>query len=672
MSSAEAAIYDPAGDPAFAEPYIDIDEWKDDPVRYRYVHGGFNGTETRFSFFFPETEVYRNRFFQFMCPVPGNENAAMAGKCEKIVFAVKNGAYFVESNMGVVSSFGAMPDSAIIYRASAAVAEYSRKVAADLYGPHRPFGYIYGGSGGGYKTISCIENASAWDGAAPFVIGSAMSIPYSLTCASHFARILRNKLPQVIDATEPGGSGDPYRGLNDEEKDAMRELLRFGFPLRAFFSFKPGQDGSLPILAPAVKSMDPGYFDDFWNISGYLGADPRGSAVRDRLQHTSTVASLYIPENAKKQDWEDRTGVDDAWQRLHARSSEEKIVLRLVSMPGADVYTDGAELHILSGALEGRALPVERIAEGVIVLGGVFGADEFLDDLNFLKPGDSVMLDNSDYIAIQTYHRHQVPESGYSIFDQYRDGDGNPIYPQRSLIIGPMFAQGGAGSLQSGRILGKVIVVSALLDGNLPWHADWYRGLVSKHLHGEEENFFRLWYVDNAVHSDEQIPGDELHIAGYFGVLHQALLDLSDWVERGIPPKKSTGYRIDDGQVTIPPRAIDRGGIQPVVALSACGSEAAYIPKGGSVTLEASIEVPPGAGSITGIEWSLEGEADFPFMSDSVTDTDAGVIAGINHVYNQNGVFFPVVKVSINRGGDADDPFTQVKNLGRARIVAGE
>src|SRR6185437_7547214 len=46
---APAATYDtsadPAVDPLFAHPYIDKDEWRNTPVRHRYVHGGFKGTD---------------------------------------------------------------------------------------------------------------------------------------------------------------------------------------------------------------------------------------------------------------------------------------------------------------------------------------------------------------------------------------------------------------------------------------------------------------------------------------------------------------------------------------------------------------------------------------------------------------------------------------------------
>ena len=30
-------------DTMFKTPYVDIDEWRDVPVRHRYVHGGFKG-----------------------------------------------------------------------------------------------------------------------------------------------------------------------------------------------------------------------------------------------------------------------------------------------------------------------------------------------------------------------------------------------------------------------------------------------------------------------------------------------------------------------------------------------------------------------------------------------------------------------------------------------------
>ena len=39
-------------DPQFANPYIDVDEWRNEPVRHHYIHGGFEGTLTKFCFYF--------------------------------------------------------------------------------------------------------------------------------------------------------------------------------------------------------------------------------------------------------------------------------------------------------------------------------------------------------------------------------------------------------------------------------------------------------------------------------------------------------------------------------------------------------------------------------------------------------------------------------------------
>jgi hypothetical protein len=78
-------------------------EWRDTPVRHRYVHGGFRGTDTRFSFYFPPKEQYQGRFFQHITPAPDSENLAQlmpAGEYNKIGSSIAGGAYFVETNGG--------------------------------------------------------------------------------------------------------------------------------------------------------------------------------------------------------------------------------------------------------------------------------------------------------------------------------------------------------------------------------------------------------------------------------------------------------------------------------------------------------------------------------------------------------------------------------------------
>ena len=50
-----------ANDPQYSKPFIDVDEWRDAPVRHRYVHGGFEGTDLLFSYYFPPEETYGGR-----------------------------------------------------------------------------------------------------------------------------------------------------------------------------------------------------------------------------------------------------------------------------------------------------------------------------------------------------------------------------------------------------------------------------------------------------------------------------------------------------------------------------------------------------------------------------------------------------------------------------------
>ena len=152
-----------------------------------------------------------------------------------------------------------------------------------MYGEHRPYGYCYGGSGGGYKTMSCMENTDVWDGGVPFIIGSPMSLPNVFAVQAHAMRILWEKFPQIVDAVDPGGSGDMYAGLSAEEREALEEVTRMGFPPRAWFDVKriaQGYTGVWSMLGNNMIKYDPEYFEDFWNVPGYLGANPTESLLQ--------------------------------------------------------------------------------------------------------------------------------------------------------------------------------------------------------------------------------------------------------------------------------------------------------------------------------------------------------------------------------------------------------
>lgn len=666
-------LYSGLEDQQFQNPYVDIDELREEPVLHRYIHGGFTGTETKFSFYFPAKENYTGRFFQPVYPVQGSENASQShtsGIDNKIGFAIASGAYMVETNMGGPSS-----DSTLVYRASAAVALYSRVKAAELYGPHRPFGYIYGGSGGGFKTISFMENTTGiWDGAVPFVIGTPVAIPNVFTARVHAMRILKDKFPEIIDALEPGGSGNMYAGLNEEERQALEEVTRMGFPPKAWFAYKEIGDGALTVLTPAVMRMDPGYFEDFWTVPGYLGADPQSSASKARIQFKTVITEVVWPQKQTSSESHaaSNMGVDEAWKMLE--TAEEALpFFKLQNVPDTNAYLDGAFIRICSGAAAGLDIPLGRIEGNIVTVGSAFGFFASVESLESVKAGDEIVLDNSDYIAIQTYHRHQVPSKDFVVWDQFREENGEPLYPQRPLQVGPIISYGGAGSLQSGLFEGKMIVVQTLMDESaLPWQADWYRAKVKEHLGEKLNERFRLWYVDHALHADTSSNGafDDLHIVNYVPVLHQALLDLSAWVERGVTPPDSTNYKVNDGQVTVPAKAAERKGIQPVITLKANGGERTEVSVGESVVFRAEIEVPPNTGKIVSAEWDFGGDATFPNPAILKHSNEEGSQAVVEATYSfsRPGIFFPVLRVASNREGSSD-LYTNVLNLCRVRVV---
>jgi len=248
------------------------------------------------------------------------------------------------------------------------------------------------------------------------------------------------------------------------------------------------------------------------------------------------------------------------------------------------------------------------------------------------------------------------------------------MYPQRPFLVGPAIVYSGAGSVQSGRFEGKMIVVQTLMDESaFPWMADWYSSKVKEALGEKLDDQFRLWYVDRSLHADSSSNDalDGLHIVNYVPALHQALRDLSAWVERGITPPASTNYKIVNGQVIVPPQVAERQGIQPVIMLSANGRERTEVSIGETVNFRAEIEVPPNTGKIVSAQWDFDGDASFPIESKIRYANEEGSKAVVEAAYafSQAGTYYPVLRAASNREGNKNDIYTQVLNLCRVRVV---
>ncbi len=667
-------------DPRFNQPYIDVREWRDEPAdapvfpgaittqhalaepvkaRHLYLHGGFTGTDAKFSFCLPPHDEYQGRFFQATHQLLAGEEAT----ARNVAFALASGGYSVQTNMGGRDNPRTAEDGASGrfdttirgYRVNAAAAKFSRVVAADMYGPHRTYGYLYGGSGGAYQTVTSAEMTSGvWDGFVPYVMGSPQSIPNCFTVRVNALRVLKDKWPSIIDAIEPGGSGDPYAGLNDEEHTALEEATRTGFPPQAWFNYVPQGGGPLVLVASYVPVLDPTYLDDFWSRPGYLGTDPTSSVRAARIQHEATVVDVM----------RDRGGQ-----------------LKLSSVPTGDLT--GADVIITSGAAAGKTASLGRVAsDGKGQIGLVFESVNDTIDITAnpsvvesIRAGDEVRIDNSRFLALQTYHRHQFPPANPDfdypdVYDYFRKADGTARYPQREVDIGTAGTLGATGQIPTGSFNGKMIVVECLQDGDaLPWQADWYRKKVEAFEGPRVDEKYRLWYVENANHTDPTTERQQTHAIAYSGTVQYALRELSAWVEDGIVPPPTSAYRVQDGQVHVPASAAERKGIQPVVHLAVNGRERAEVAVGEVVSFTARIEVPPAPGTVVSAKWDFEGVGTYPDAVALDDPTSETVRLTATHAFTSPGTYFPALRVASQREGDPSSPFARSQNLSRVRVA---
>ncbi len=645
-------ITENCNDPELSKPYVDerkpgtlTDEASGVSVNFTYVHGGFSGTKARFSFYFPAAEKYKDRFFQTTYPTIGVEDAApgcpeIGTSTCSVVFALSSGAYVVSTN-----NAGGVPGGGPLaaYRTNAAAAKYSRIIANEMYKTTtRPRGYLYGASGGAYQTVGSMENTSGvWDGAVPMVFGVPNAIPNFMASQLLALRVLRDKLPQIADAVAPGGSGDPFAGLSAEQRNTLKEVTRLGFPLRGWWQYATLNGGGFWAVEGAVRAIDPKYVDEFWSKQGYEGSEASVKAAR--VRQDATVKSV---------------------------GEGNELVLGLE--PSKDMLN--GDLIITDGPKAGQSVVITEINGNKVKVVSASG----------ITAGTAIRLDNSWAIALEYYSRHQVPTPQEYGWDQYVKKDGAPLYPQRSAIIGPILNASSAGSVASGRFHGKMIMAESVLDVSAyPWSADWYRQQAQAAL-GDVSGSFRLWYMDNADHGPD-IAGMTAgiafehsahvadHIVSYLGEVQQALLDLDAWVAKGIPPAESTSYRIDaDNQVRLAPDAKLRGGIQPVVTLGvgrtadASSHPTAQVKNGTDITFWAKAQTPLSAGKIVKVEWDFEGDGHFTARPVSI---GREVALKEVHRFLRPGTYFPVIRVTAQRDGDANTPFGLVQNVASMRVT---
>jgi hypothetical protein len=495
--------------------------------------------------------------------------------------------------------------------------------------------------------------------------------PIAFACMFNLQRMLRHggKPARLVDAMQPGGSGNPFEGLNSHEREELVYLYEQGFPFGdEHMIFSPmGQIWLWTSIADLLVEQDPAYFTNFWTEPGYIGHD-LPSAVEDDVIDVVTTVSNVITVNDLMTD-----PAYDAPEFMMARvmatimggDTPDKIfALEIAGLP--DGYRLGAGVQLVSGEAKGRQLYTMVNFGDIFMCDGQ--GDANLKRFDGVKVGDEVHVDNRKFLAFCYFHRHHVMD------DPQFDGlklHGVPIYPQHPVpFMSPLM-----GVPYTGHYEGKLLWVHHTHDSSLwPSQGVVYEAAVLQAqgaaAAGEK---FRLQWTQNAEHiMPAMLPSSPTRstaswLIDYTPIIEQGLVDLIQWVEDGVAPP-STTYEYAHGQVSLPDTAAARGGIQPVVALTVNGGVRADVKVGDAVDLEAVAEVPPGSGTIVSVEWDFDGQAGFPAHED-VDGTDTAGKWATTHAYDAPGTYFATARVCSNREGDVNGEFRRLPNLASVRIV---
>jgi hypothetical protein len=229
----------------------------------------------------------------------------------------------------------------------------------------------------------------------------------------------------------------------------------------------------------------------------------------------------------------------------------------------------------------------------------------------------------------------------------------------------------------SGQFAGKLMWIHHTHDSSLwpPQGVIYEQAVVGAQGAAGAAERFRLRWTENAEHgAPSRLPAPPERAGNTWlvdpqPIIEQSLADLIAWVEQGVEPV-ATAYTYADGKVTLPATAAERGGIQPVVTVSAGGGACADIRVGEEVTLEVRAQVPPGAGTIVSVEWDFDGSGTYPY-SHEVDGSAAELTLTTTHAYERPGTYFVTAQVQSHRDGDVAAQTRRITNVAQARVVVG-
>jgi hypothetical protein len=659
----------------FGPGFVDEDEWRDAPLRHRFVHGGFEGTDTRFSIYLPPAEQYGGRCLHWLeGGAAGHDRTIEAGGPlvnDALAHGFALGAYVVESNQGHIADEPARPkpeNSVLSHRASVATARYSRELAATMYGEAPHHAYVFGISGGGLRSIIGLERGEGtWDGAVPCAIPHS-GMFYAL--AEHAARTLGSEVHAFVEAADVGSDRDPFDVLSVEQRAVMADLYRSGYARGAEFMLRPGYY-PVGFGMTTTYEHDPGYFDAFWSEPGYLGHDDPALLESMRIDAKATVVQVMTPQDLLPPDTPPETA---QYMAAMLGGLDAPVGAFLDGLDEDDLEKlSGATLSFASGAAKGRLLYCTA-AMGPVAIGASYSMGEVFHGV---EPGDEIHIDNRHHLAFRYAYRHQITveeERFPELHPEWRHlmVDGRPVYRQRR----PAWTFDGtfASEAYLHRFAGKMLLVQNAHDGtNWPIHAHNYATRLRDGLGAAIDESFRLYWTEHATHGPASFypPGAPPVVTAraidYSGVLYSALADLIAWVEEEVEPRTSTGYTWDaDNRLHLAATVEERGGLQPVVHLTVDGGVRSETKVGQAVSLR--VEATAAVGALVDVEWDCEGVGSSDHREE-LRDAPTRVTCTHEHTYDEPGAYFPAVRVWAQRDGDVSSELFRIPNLARARVV---
>lgn len=419
------------------------------------------------------------------------------------------------------------------------------------------------------------------------------------------------------------------------------------------------------------EDEDSAYFEAFWNQPGYVGHDEPQHVEADlidchlRVKRVLTAHDLTSDRDFAGSEYDQARTMALMMAALGGHAD----VPLAVEIAGLDRgWVLGTGVRITTGAATGRSLYCMARAGDILFCDGRREANllRFRDVL----PGDEVHVCNRAFLAFCYYYRHHISDDEQR-FDFLRL-DGKPLYPQHGVpLMSPLM-----GVPYSGRYAGKLLWIHHTHDNSLwPPEGGIYADAVAaaQGTAGGTERY-RLRWSENAEHVPPfMLPSTPERatatwLIDYRPIVEQSLLDLVAWVEDGVAPA-GTSFELRDGKISLPTLAAERGGIQPVVHVTANGGDRAEVRVGEAVILEVRAEVSPGAGTIVAVEWDFDGSGTFAVTAEGIDGAASAVRLETTRAYDAPGSYFATARVHSHRAGDLAAVHCRIPNLAQARVV---